>query len=455
MAKKNNTLKYVLIGAGVLLVVAVAGSKLGWFGKSESIQIAVEKAASRTIVETVSASGKVQPEVEVKLSAEVSGEVVELHVKEGDVVKRGQLLCKVRPDVLQSGYDRAVASLNSQRAALAGSQQSLKQAEANFTNTAAKYKRNQELFSKKVVSAAEFDAVKAEYEAARANLEAVRQNVVGSRFGVEQSNAVVKEAGANLAKTTIYAPTDGVISKLSVELGDRILGTSQMAGTEIMRISNLSSMEVSVDVNESDINRVSVGDGAEIEVDAFQNQKFKGEVTEIASSSNVVGTSTDQVTNFTVKIRILPDSYQKLIRSDSANPSPFRPGLSATVDIQTEEFKGVAVPIQSVTTREEKKEAKTEGNSGPAASSANADKEKKKDTEPVKEYVFVFSGGKVKQVQVTTGIQDDTYILIKTGLKGDEEIVSGPFTAISKGLKDGAMVEKVDKEKLFANEAKK
>ncbi|MGB4399430.1 MAG: efflux RND transporter periplasmic adaptor subunit [Daejeonella sp.] len=454
MAKKNNTLKYVLIGAGVLLVIAVTGSKLGWFGKSETVQVAVEKAVSRTIVETVSASGKVQPEVEVKLSAEVSGEVVQLLVKEGDVVKRGQLLCKVRPDVLQSGYDRAVASLNSQRAALAGSQQSLKQAEANFANTTAKYKRNQELFSKKVISAAEFDAVKAEYEAARANLGAVRQNVVGSRFGVDQSNAVVKEAGANLAKTTIYAPTDGVISKLSVELGDRILGTSQMAGTEIMRISNLSSMEVSVDVNESDINRVSVGDIAEIEVDAFQNQKFKGEVTEIASSSNVVGTSTDQVTNFTVKVRILQESYQKLLRGDNANPSPFRPGLSATVDIQTEEFKGIAVPIQSVTTREEKKEAKTEGPGG-APSSENAEKEKKKDAAPIKEYVFVYSGGKVKQVEVTTGIQDDTYILVKTGLKGNEEIVSGPFTAISKGLKDGAMVEKVDKEKLFANEAKK
>lgn len=438
-----------------MLVVAVAGSKLGWFGKSESIQVAVEKVTSRTIVETVSASGKVQPEVEVKLSAEVSGEVVELHVKEGDVVRKGQLLCKVRPDVLQSGYDRAVASLNSQRASLAGSQQSLKQAEANFANTAAKYKRNQELFSKKVVSAAEFDAVKAEYEGARANLEAVRQNVVGSRFGVEQSNAVVKEAGANLAKTTIYAPTDGVISKLSVELGDRILGTSQMAGTEIMRISNLSSMEVSVDVNESDINRVSVGDVAEIEVDAFQNQKFKGVVTEIASSSNVVGTSTDQVTNFTVKVRILQDSYQKLLRADSANPSPFRPGLSATVDIQTEEFKGLAVPIQSVTTREEKQDAKPDADTGPPASGADADKEKKKDTEPVKEYVFVYTGGKVKQVQVTTGIQDDTYILIKSGLKGNEEIVSGPFTAISKGLKDGALVEKVDKEKLFASEAKK
>jgi HlyD family secretion protein len=454
MAKKNNTMKYLLIGAGVLVVIAVVGNKLGWFGKSDAVQVAVEKATSRTIIETVSASGKVQPEVEVKLSAEVSGEVVELHVKEGDVVKRGQLLCKVRPDVLQSGYDRAVASLNTQKAALASSQQSLKQAEANFTNIAARYKRNQELFSKKVISAAEFDAVRAEYEAARANLEAVRQNVVGSRFGVEQSNAVVKEAGANLAKTTIYAPTDGVISKLSVELGDRILGTSQMAGTEIMRISNLSSMEVSVDVNESDINRVSVGDMADIEIDAFQNQTFKGEVTEIASSSNVVGTSTDQVTNFTVKVRILPESYQKLIRADNANPSPFRPGLSATVDIQTEQFKGIAVPIQSVTTREEKKEAKEDAKGGASQSSSSASKEKKS-SEPIKEYVFVYNAGKVKQVLVTTGIQDDVYILVKSGVKAGDEVVAGPFTAISKGLKDGAIVEKVDKEKLFAGEAKK
>ncbi len=453
MAKKNNTLKYVLIGAGVLVVIAVAGNKLGWFGKSEVIQVAVDKVEKRTIIETVSASGKVQPEVEVKLSAEVSGEVVELHVKEGDVVKRGQLLCRVRPDVLQSGYDRAVASLNSQRAALASSQQQLKQAQANFANIAAKYKRNQELFSKKVISAAEFDAVKAEYEGARANLESVRQNVVGSRFGVEQSNAVVKEAGANLAKTTIYAPVDGVISKLSVELGDRILGTSQMAGTEIMRISNLSSMEVSVDVNESDINRVSIGDLADIEIDAFQDQKFKGEVTEIASSSNVVGTSTDQVTNFTVKIRILPDSYAKLLRSDSANPSPFRPGLSATVDIQTEKFNGIAVPIQSVTTREDKKEVKEEEGAKPASASTNG-KEKAKDAEPVKEYVFIYQDGKVKQVLVKTGIQDDTYILVTSGLKGGEEVVSRPFTAISKTLKDGSLAEKVDKEKLFKSDSK-
>ena len=453
MAKKNNTLKYVLIGAGILVVVAVAGNKLGWFGKSEVTQVAVEKVAKRTIIETVSASGKVQPEIEVKLSAEVSGEVVELLVKEGDVVKKGQLLCKVRPDVLKSGFDRAVASLNSQKASLASTQQQLKQVEANFANITAKYKRNQELFAKKVISAAEFDAVKAEFEGSKASLESTRQNVVASRFGVEQSNAVVKEAGANLAKTTINAPVDGVISKLSIELGDRILGTSQMAGTEIMRISNLSSMEVSVDVNESDINRVSVGDLADIEVDAFQNQKFKGEVTEIASSSSVVGTSTDQVTNFTVKVRILPESYAKLVRSDAANPSPFRPGLSATVDIQTEQFSGIAVPIQSVTTREKKKE-ENEAEKGAKAATAKDEKEKLKDTEPVKEYVFVYNAGKVKQVLVTTGIQDDTYILIKSGLKGGEEVISLPFTAISKTLKDSAMVEKVDKEKLFASEKK-
>ncbi len=453
MAKKNNTLKYVLIGAGILVVVAVAGNKLGWFGKSEVTQVAVEKVAKRTIIETVSASGKVQPEIEVKLSAEVSGEVVELLVKEGDVVKKGQLLCKVRPDVLKSGFDRAVASLNSQKASLASTQQQLKQVEANFANITAKYKRNQELFAKKVISAAEFDAVKAEFEGSKASLESTRQNVVASRFGVEQSNAVVKEAGANLAKTTINAPVDGVISKLSIELGDRILGTSQMAGTEIMRISNLSSMEVSVDVNESDINRVSVGDLADIEVDAFQNQKFKGEVTEIASSSSVVGTSTDQVTNFTVKVRILPESYAKLVRSDAANPSPFRPGLSATVDIQTEQFSGIAVPIQSVTTREKKKE-ENEAEKGAKPATAKDEKEKVKDAEPVKEYVFVYNAGKVKQVLVTTGIQDDTYILIKSGLKGGEEVISLPFTAISKTLKDSAMVEKVDKEKLFASEKK-
>lgn len=449
MAQKKNTLKYVLIGLGVLLVVAVAGNKLGFFGKGDVTEVAVEKAENRTITETVSASGKVQPEIEVKLSSEVSGEVVELLVKEGDVVKKGQLLCKVRPDILKSGYDRAVASLNSQKASLASVKQQLKQAEANFKNTEARFKRNQELFQKKVISAAEFDAANAEYESARASLEASKQNVVGSGFGVQQSSAVVKEAGDNLAKTTIYAPVDGVVSKLSVELGERVVGTAQMAGTEIMRISNLNSMEVSIDVNESDINRVSINDPADIEVDAFQGQKFKGVVTEIASSANVVGGSADQVTNFTVKVRILPESYANLA-SGNQNASPFRPGLSATVDIKTNEVKGLTVPIQSVTTREEEKKK-------PESETANTtDSEVKKSASdaPIKEYVFVYKDGKVKQVEVKTGIQDDTYIQVLSGLKGGEEVVSRPFTAISKTLKDKMLVKKVDKEKLLSGSKK-
>lgn len=433
------------------MVVAIAGNKLGWFGKGKALQIAVDKTEKRTIVETVSASGKVQPEVEVKLSSEVSGEVVELLVKEGDVVKKGQLLCKVRPDVLQSGYDRAIASLNTQKASLASSQQQLKQAEANFVNTTARYKRNEELYAKKVISVAEFDAAKAEFHAAQANLESMRQNVVGARFGVDQSNAIVKEAGNNLAKTTIYAPVDGVVSKLSVELGERVVGTAQMAGTEIMRISNLSSMVVKVDVNESDINRVSINDTANIEVDAFQGKKFIGIVTEIASSANVLGASADQVTNFTVKVRIMPESYAQLLKPDSKNPSPFRPGLSATVDIQTKKITSLAVPIQSVTTREDKKPKQDKDMSNPASSDDNA---KHKSDQPVKEYVFVYKDGKVKQVLVATGIQDDTYIQVLSGLNAGDEVVSRPFTAISKTLKDDMLVEKVDKEKLFTGSNK-
>ncbi|MGX5687584.1 efflux RND transporter periplasmic adaptor subunit [Arcticibacter tournemirensis] len=448
MAKKKNTLKYVIIGAVILLVIAIAGSKLGWFGKGNKIQVATEKVQKRAITETVSASGKVQPEVEVKLSSEVSGEIVVLNVKEGDVVKKGQLLCKVRPDILQSGYNRAVASLNTQRATLASSQQQLKQAEANFKNTEASYKRSAELFKKKVLSASEYDAAQAQYLSAKANLESLRQNIIGARYGVEQSQAVVKEASDNLARTTIYSPVDGVVSKLSVELGERVVGTAQMAGTEIMRISNLNTMEVNVDVNENDINRVSLGDLAEIEVDAFQGKKFQGTVTEIASSANVVGTSADQVTNFSVKVRILPESYAALLKAGAKNESPFRPGLSATVDIQTEKTTGLAVPIQSVTTRDEiKDEPKTD--KGPS--------EEKKTTEKpvVKECVFVYQkDGTVKQVFVTTGIQNDVYIQVLSGLKGGEEIVSGPFTAISKTLKDGSLVEKVSKEKLFEGDKK-
>ncbi|WP_069659188.1 efflux RND transporter periplasmic adaptor subunit [Arcticibacter eurypsychrophilus] len=441
--KKKNTLKFVIIGVVLLIIVLGIAFKMGWIGSGDKTMVATEKVQKRNITETVSASGKVQAEIEVKLSSEVSGEIVELEVKEGDVVKKGKLLCKIRPDILQSGYNRAVASLNTQRASLAGAQQQLLQAEATFRNTQASYKRSVELYKQKVLSAAENDVALAEYQSAKANLEALKQNIIGSKYGVEQSQAVVKEAADNLDRTIIYAPVDGVVSKLSVELGERVVGTAQMAGTEIMRISNLNSMEVNVNVNENDINRVAIGNLADIEVDAFQEKKFQGKVTEIASSANVVGESTDQVTNFSVKIRILPESYASYMRNRDKEKSPFLPGLSATVDIQTKKASGTAVPIQSVTTRED------------VNMNASKTAKKDKDKPDVKEYVFVYKNGLVRQIAVTTGIQNDTYIQVLSGLKGNEEIVSAPFSAISKTLKDSIVVEKVGKDKLFEGEAKK
>jgi len=439
----GKTTKYILIALGVVAVLLIIGKATGLIGKSDKTQVATEKSAVRDINETVSASGKIKPHVEVKISPEVSGEVVELPIKEGDVVKKGQLLCKIRPDILKSGYERAVASYNSQKASVGNSSQMLKQAEATFTNQSAIYKRSKELYDNKVLTAAEFDNAKASYEGAKASLEASKQNVIGSTYGLAQSSATVKEAQDNLYKTTIYSPVDGVVSKLSIEKGERVLGTAQFAGTEIMTISDLSQMDVNVDVNENDINRIVVGDSSKIEVDAFLGKKFKGVVTEIGSSANVVGTTADQVTNFTVKVRIDPKSYVDLLKKTTDNPSPFRPGLTATVDINTNHTQALAVPIQSVTTRDEKK---TDMN-GPKKD--NTKVVKTANNAPTKEYVFVYNAGKVKQVQVTTGIQDDMYIQILTGLKAGDEVVSAPYPAISKTLKDGDLVEKVDKSKLF------
>ncbi|MDA9555099.1 efflux RND transporter periplasmic adaptor subunit [Pelobium sp.] len=441
----NKTLRNVLIIVGALVVLAIVSNKMGWIGKSKTVKVAVTKAEQKNITETVSASGKIQPEVEVKLSPEVSGEIVELNVKEGDVVKKGQLLCRIKPDILVSGYERTVASYNAQKATVASAQQQLLQSEANFKNIEARYKRNEKLFKDKVISVAEFDAAKAEYASAKASLESARQSVVGAKFGLEQSGAVVKEASDNLARTNIYAPVDGVVSKLSVEKGERVVGTAQMSGTEIMTIANLNSMEVNVDVNENDINRLSIGDTAVIEVDAFLDQKFKGIVTEIASSANVVGTSADQVTNFAVKVRVLYDDK-------TAKLPPLRPGLSATVDIQTEKTNGLVVPIQSVTVREEEN-AKNADVDKPKKDDSNDDK-KDKNKPKAKEYVFVVDAGKVKQVEVKTGIQDDQNIIILSGLKAGQQVVSAPYAAISKTLKDKMEVEVVDKSKLFVTDKK-
>ncbi|HTE01434.1 MAG TPA: efflux RND transporter periplasmic adaptor subunit [Mucilaginibacter sp.] len=443
----GKTTKYILIALGALIVLIVI---LKVTSKPQKTQVATEKAAVRAINETVSASGKIKAHVEVKISPEVSGEVVELPVKEGEVVKKGQLLCRVRPDILQSGYDRAVASYNTQKATVGNTSQMLKQAEATYNNQESIYKRDKILFDNKVLTAAEFDAARASYEGAKAALEAAKQNVIGSTYGLAQTQASVKEAQDNLAKTTIYSPVDGVISKLSIQKGERVLGTQQFAGTEIMTISDLNQLDVNVDVNENDINRITLGDSSKIQVDAFLGKTFMGTVIEIGSAANVVGTTADQVTNFTVKVRIDAATYTALLNKSATNPSPFRPGLTATVDIQTNRTKSLSVPIQAVTTRDVKVTVVKSDNS----TSTDDDKSKAKITAPSKEYVYVYSAGKVKQVLVTTGIQDDSYIQVLSGLKDGDEIVSAPYTAISKVLADKMEVEKVDKSKLFSADNK-
>ncbi len=441
----GKTTKYILIILGAIIVLLIIAKSTGLIGKTKPTEVATEKATVREINETVSASGKIKPHVEVKISPEVSGEVVELPIKEGDVVKKGQLLCKIRPDILRSELDRAQAQSNTQKAQIENSKELLNQYKATLDNQESIYTRDEGLFEKKVITKAEFDVAKANYYSAKAAYEAAKHNVVSATYGLAQSQASVKEASDNLVKTTIYSPIDGVVSKLSIQRGERVLGTQQFAGTEIMTISDLSTLDVNVDVNENDINRIKLGDSSKIEVDAFLGKKFNGAVIEIGSSANVVGTNADQVTNFTVKVRINAESYKNLLIKSAANPSPFRPGLTATVDINTNHTKSLAIPIQSVTTREEKKANTTD---------KKTDDDKVQIAAPVKEYVFVYKSGKVKQVLVTTGIQDDTYIQILSGLKNGDEVVSAPFATITKILTDNMMVEKVDKSKLFTGDAK-
>ncbi|KIO74953.1 transporter [Pedobacter lusitanus] len=448
-------LKHILIAVGVLVVLLVIGSLTGLIGGDKAEKVTLEKAATRNIVETVTASGKIKPETEVKVSSEVSGEVVELRVKEGDIVKKGQLLFRIRPDVLKSGLDRASASYSSQKASVGSAAQQLKQAEANFVNQEAIYKRNVELFKKKVISISEYDAAKAAYVTGKTNLDGAKQSLIAAKFNLAQMGAGVQEASANLAKATVFSPVDGVISKLSVEIGDRVLGTAQFAGTELMRISNLNSMEVNVDVNENDINRVNVGDHAAIQVDAFDDKKFKGVVTEIASSSKdiaVAATTVDQVTNFVVKVRISAESYTGVKGGAKDLPSPFRPGLSATVDIESSSVKSLSVPIMAVFVEGLKKDAGKEDKD----EDPNAGKQKTKlNDKAVKQYVYTYADGKVKKVEVTTGIQDDKYIQIKSGLKEGTEIVSGPYSTVQNKLKDGMKVEKEAKDQSVSKSAKK
>jgi HlyD family secretion protein len=446
--KSKRLIIIIGISAVVLLAVLAIGKKQGWFGNEGYLKVAVEKGIEREIVEVITANGKIQPETEVAISPDVSGEIVELVVKEGDEVKKGQYLLKIKPEAYQMARNRAEASLNNSRARQ-------KQAEAQLEMAKLDYNRNKQLYEEEAISKAEFEQYLTSYNTSLAEKEA-------SQFMVMSAQASLDEADESLTKTSIYAPMSGTISSLSVELGERVVGTSMMSGTEMLRIANLHRMEVEVEVNENDIVRVSSWDTALIEVDAYPDTKFKGVVSEIPVSANTVGVSTDQVTNFMVKILLLTASYQDKI-SDS-NPYPLRPGMSATADIQTDRRTGIySIPIQAVTTRmdttgtadvKEDQQIGQVSSDGSVSNVSLPSEEKPRSDEPMV-VVFTISDGKAWMKQVKTGIQDNNYIEITEGLDPDAEIIIAPYSAISRQLKDEMLVEIVSEEELFAGDKKK
>jgi HlyD family secretion protein len=445
MEQKKSKLIWYLGGAVVLLIIfAIVGKKAGWIGKEEGIKVSVAKVERKNIIETVSANGKIQPEVEVKISSDVSGEITELYVKEGDSVLAGALLARIDPELYQSALDRAEANLNNSRASLANAKARQLQSEAKFNEVEQQYIRNKKMHRQQLISDGEFQTSQSVYITAKADIEASKQTVIGAEFTVKTQAAGLKEAQKNLSRTEIFAPVTGIVSKLNVEKGERVVGTSQMAGTEMMRIANLNDMEVSVDVNENDIVKVSIGDTCEVEVDAYNNRKFKGMVTEIANSATTsTATTSDQVTNFIVKIRILRSSYNDLQKAIGNKRSVFRPGMSASVEVQTEYATNViALPIEAVTTR-----GKNDLDSTKKQTKFGVKAEKSKEDVEV---VFVCTKeNKLVIRQVKTGIQDDKVIQVTEGLSENEEVVSGPYSAISRTLKNGDAVQKVSKDELF------
>ena len=456
----SKTVKWILFGL-LGVIVLLVGFKMIAGKKDTGMKVSTEKASRKTIVETVTASGKIYPEIEVKISPDISGEVVDLMVEEGDSVKRGQILARIFADIYALQRDEAASRVNQSQAVVANSQASLEALQASLDQAKQSYDRNKKLFDDKIISRAEFEGYETTYKSALANYNAAKQNIKGLQAGVQTAQTGLSSANKNLGRTTLVAPMSGVISSLSIKKGERVAGNSFSIGTEMMRVADMSVLEVRVDVGENDVVKVHLGDSADVEVDAYNNRMFKGVVTQIASSTkggtaaNAL-TSTD-VTQYEVRIRLDKNSYNDLIDPSKPKSFPFRPGMNASADIKTKRRDNVlAVPINSVTTRvigsdktiadkkkEEQKKQKTEG---------NTDENVSVNTDELEEIVFVVQkDGKVKRVKVKTDIQDINYIEIKEGVADGDEIVTGPFNAISKTLKDGTAVKVVSKDKLFEN----
>lgn len=424
---------WIIIG-GIVLTILIMIFQIIF--SDNSIEVVAEEVKRRDIIESVTGSGKIQPETELKITSDVSGEIIEILVKEGDKVKKGQLLCRIKPDVYQSVLDRTMAQINASKSQLEQAKAQLEQAKANFNNISALYERNKRLYEQKAISLQEYQNIEAQYQSAIANTKGLEENIKAAEFNMKGLEASYNEAKSNLDKTYIYSPVDATVSKLNVEKGERVQGVSGFQGTEIMRLANLNEMEVKLEISENDIIRIHKNDTALIEIDAYDDMSFKGIVTDISNSVNTATLSTDQLSNYTVKVRLLYDTYKHLITAD--NPYPIRPGMSASVEILTKRAQKVwSVPIQAVTVRN----PFTNKDSTAQASSIN--KKSKK------EYVFIVDkNNTAKAVVVKTGIQDNQYIEIKEGLKEGDKVITEPFTAIQQILKDGQKIKLVKKEEL-------
>ncbi len=451
----NKTLKWIIISLVGLIILLVVLKMSGLLGKDEGIKVSIEKAIKRTIVETVNASGKVYPEVEVKLSPDISGEIVELNVIEGDSVKKGQVLARIYADIYATQRDQASAVVNQQQAQVANVSASIEAMKAQLEQAKKTYDMQKQLFDEKVISQSEFNTSDAAYKSAQANFNAAKQSIRGSEAGVQSARAALSKANKDISRATLVSPMDGVVSLLSVKKGERVVGSSMMAGTEMMRIADLRKIEVRVDVGENDIPKIHLGDSAMVEVDAYNNRKFKGIITQIASSNNgaaslQTSTGTD-VTNYKVYISLLPESYADLMDPSKPRSFPFRPGMSASADIQTKTHENrLAVPINAVTTRDKNDSATGKSFASVQKDEVNANEKTSTDADELEEVVFILQkDGTVKKTKVRTDIQDINYIEILGGLIEGDEVITGPYDVVSKTLKSKDKVKVVAKSELF------
>jgi len=454
---------WILVGLAVVIIALLGLKKAGVLGKEEGTKVAVEKVTRKNITEVVTASGKVYPEIEVKISPDVSGEIVELTVMEGDSVKKGQLLARVYADILATQRDQATAGVNQQQAQVGNASAALESFKARMEQSERQYQRQKQLYSEKVISRLEFEQAENAYLTAKADYNAATQSINSSKAGVESARASLQRANKDLSRTSVVSPMSGVVSLLNVKKGERVVGSNMMAGTEMMRVADMRVIEVRVDVGENDVPKVSYGDTAIIEVDAYNNRKFKGVVTQISSTNRGTGgtvtTSSTDVTNYEVRIRLLPETYNDLIDPSRPKNFPFRPGMSASADIQTNTHTNVlTVAINAVTTRDK-------SDTGSVSKSGKADKPKDvktdqpqndasaevaKNADDLDEVVFVLQkDGTVKRVKVRTDIQDINFIEVVDGLKEGDEVITGPYTTVSKLLRNGMKVKVVPKEELF------